>query len=839
MALWTAWMFVVVSLDPGLMAAPGQGGPCGGTIQVDSPSYVSSLGYPKEYAANSDCQWVLRAPETNQRLQLNFNPHFELEDRECRFDFVEIREGQDESGVLVGKFCGSIAPQPIVSDGDSLWIRFVSDYEGQGQGFSLRYEIFKQSINCHKNFTAPSGFISSPGFPKSHPHNLDCTYTITAPPHFLISLAFISFNMESDHGMPKGPACQYDHVEAWDGWPNEGLLIGRFCGSEIPGPIEAVTGTMTLKFYSDKAIAKDGFSATYSMIQQRRTEAFPCLTPLGMEYGGIPDERISASSTYYSNVWLPHQARLNYPVNGWTPSSDSTREWLQVDLGELLAVTGIATQGATSKESKRFYYVTSYKLDVSANGMDWRAVKEGRRAKVFVGNVDETNVVQNKLPNFTLARYVRLRPQSWENGISLRFELYGCHITDFPCSKPFGLATGEVKDWQMTASSEKGPGHAAALARLMDPHHGWTPKHEDAGEWLQVDLTKVVTVTGVTVQGTSNGKGNMSYVRKFLLGYSMDGDQWLFLQENNRRQKLLEGNSNGDLPVLRRFDPLVARFIRFYPQKWTSRGIGLRLEILGCAALATTAPPDVHPRVSNVTGSPPYHCDPLWQDCTQMIHGQNESINHGQDPVSPKASFIPAANPKSDQDQTITVPGLTSSRSAHGTSSGLNRASLMKPGPGPTGLPTSLNAMLLVGIVLSSLGLLSGAITMATLLVFCVWPRTGRVSKRASAKESASSDKATDSEIQTSPNTRHGWDDGHFVTMGIMAASQPAELRGPCDPNHYAAEIPRTLINNGQFEAKLWDDTQTVCLPSTVTVANGEHHVGDDAFPVRVGLRQV
>ena len=45
---------------------------------------------------------------------------------------------------------------------------------------------------------------------------------------------------------------------------------------------------------------------------------------------------------------------------------------------------------------------------------------------------------------------------------------------------------------------------------------------------------------------------------------------------------------------------------------------------------ATTAPPDVDSRVSNVTGSSPYHCDPLWQDCTQRSQGQNEPINHGQ-----------------------------------------------------------------------------------------------------------------------------------------------------------------------------------------------------------------
>lgn len=61
----------------------------------------------------------------------------------CRYDYVEVRDGIDESGQLVGKFCGKIAPSPVVSSGNQLFIKFVSDYETHGAGFSIRYEIFK------------------------------------------------------------------------------------------------------------------------------------------------------------------------------------------------------------------------------------------------------------------------------------------------------------------------------------------------------------------------------------------------------------------------------------------------------------------------------------------------------------------------------------------------------------------------------------------------------------------------------------------------------------------------------------------------------------------------
>lgn len=49
----------------------------------------------------------------------------------------------DENGQLVGKYCGKIAPSPVVSSGNQLFIKFVSDYETHGAGFSIRYEVFK------------------------------------------------------------------------------------------------------------------------------------------------------------------------------------------------------------------------------------------------------------------------------------------------------------------------------------------------------------------------------------------------------------------------------------------------------------------------------------------------------------------------------------------------------------------------------------------------------------------------------------------------------------------------------------------------------------------------
>ena len=56
---------------------------------------------------------------------------------------------------------------------------------------------------------------------------------------------------------------------------------------------------------------------------------FACMEPLGMESGEISSDQITASSQYNSN-WSPERSRLNYQENGWTPSDDTVREWIQV-----------------------------------------------------------------------------------------------------------------------------------------------------------------------------------------------------------------------------------------------------------------------------------------------------------------------------------------------------------------------------------------------------------------------------------------------------------------------------------------------------------------------------
>ncbi|XP_063778175.1 neuropilin-1 [Pseudophryne corroboree] len=567
---------------------------CGDTIKIKDPGYVVSPGYPISYLPNQRCEWVIQAPEPYQRILINFNPHFDLEERECKYDYVEVFDADNANGRSLGKFCGKIAPSALISTGPSLFIRFVSDYETHGAGFSVRYDIYKTGPECSRNITAASGVIKSPGYPEKYPNALECTYIIFAPKMSEIIMEFEGFELESDFNAPGGRSCRYDFLEIWDGFPGVGPHIGRYCGQNTPGRIRSSTGILSMYFHTDNAIAKEGFSANFTALPSSAEEDFECKEPLGMESGEITSDQITVSSQYSTN-WSSERSRLNYNENGWTPGEDTVKEWIQVDLGLLRFVSGIGTQGAVSKETKRKYYVTSYKVDISSNGEDWITLKDGNKHLIFTGNNNPIDVLYRAFPKPVITRFIRLRPATWENGISLRFEIYGCKITDYPCSGMLGMISGFITDSQITASNPENRNWIPEYARLVTSRFVWAlppaNSHPYTKEWIQIDLGEEKIVRGIIIQG-GKLKENKVFMKKFKIGYSNNGTEWEMIMDSSRNKvKTFEGNVNYDTPELRTFAPITTRYIRIIPERASVSGLGLRLELLGCNIEVPTSIP--------------------------------------------------------------------------------------------------------------------------------------------------------------------------------------------------------------------------------------------------------
>ncbi|XP_077863300.1 tolloid isoform X1 [Saccoglossus kowalevskii] len=107
---------------------------CGGIFNGTTGT-LESPGYPNSYPNKMDCVWKI----TGTTIRLKFEV-FDLENQEnCRFDFLDISDGGDES---MGRFCGDKQPPPVLqSSSGELWITFQSDASIQGRGFRATVEI--------------------------------------------------------------------------------------------------------------------------------------------------------------------------------------------------------------------------------------------------------------------------------------------------------------------------------------------------------------------------------------------------------------------------------------------------------------------------------------------------------------------------------------------------------------------------------------------------------------------------------------------------------------------------------------------------------------------------
>ncbi|TSK20013.1 Excitatory amino acid transporter 2 [Bagarius yarrelli] len=78
-------------------------------------------------------------------------------DHRCRYDFVELRDGDSIHSPLLGRYCGDKIPAPIRSSGNSLHVHFVSDGYNNYEGFSA---TFQELSGCNPNPCMNGGICS-------------------------------------------------------------------------------------------------------------------------------------------------------------------------------------------------------------------------------------------------------------------------------------------------------------------------------------------------------------------------------------------------------------------------------------------------------------------------------------------------------------------------------------------------------------------------------------------------------------------------------------------------------------------------------------------------------
>ncbi|XP_037622677.1 inactive serine protease PAMR1 [Sebastes umbrosus] len=112
---------------------------CGGVIRKRQGHLVL-----ESYPNNARCEWTIQVdrPFTIELRFMMVSLEFE---HSCRYDYVEVRDGDSINSRVIARVCGNNRPAPVHSSGNSLHILFVSDGYKNFDGF---FATFQENSAC-------------------------------------------------------------------------------------------------------------------------------------------------------------------------------------------------------------------------------------------------------------------------------------------------------------------------------------------------------------------------------------------------------------------------------------------------------------------------------------------------------------------------------------------------------------------------------------------------------------------------------------------------------------------------------------------------------------------
>ncbi|EGC40022.1 hypothetical protein DICPUDRAFT_52224 [Dictyostelium purpureum] len=131
---------------------------------------------------------------------------------------------------------------------------------------------------------------------------------------------------------------------------------------------------------------------------------------------------------------------------GWRSGSNDKNQYVIAASSGIQRFVGISIQGRGDADE----WVSSFLIRYSLDNKRWYEYKNGQ---VFNGNIDRNGVVNIKFEPAIIAKTISLHPITWNNHISLRWELY---TDDEVCSFP-QIQMGNVSIGDKTLSNNKGP----------------------------------------------------------------------------------------------------------------------------------------------------------------------------------------------------------------------------------------------------------------------------------------------------------------------------------------------------------------------------------------------
>ncbi|XP_076174529.1 neuropilin and tolloid-like [Ptiloglossa arizonensis] len=244
-----------------------------------------SPNYPDNYPNLTECVRVLEA-DKGMLLKLDFRDEFKLEESpDCRYDFLEVRDGQHGYSNLLGNFCGTNFPPEITSKTRYLWLRFHSDDSIEAKGFKAVWSMIPRPTYpglppepepCVQEVSGMEAVINSDDvldrkkLAEKEGIPLDCMWNITVKEGWKIQLTF-----SDPFKLQRPNECDANFVDIFKERTDMSSREKNFCGS-IADTVVIQTNNAFVRFYAEPKALNSSFEAVMTALRDRDQGDKPC-----------------------------------------------------------------------------------------------------------------------------------------------------------------------------------------------------------------------------------------------------------------------------------------------------------------------------------------------------------------------------------------------------------------------------------------------------------------------------------------------------------------------------------------------------------------------------------
>ncbi|RZF33315.1 hypothetical protein LSTR_LSTR007660 [Laodelphax striatellus] len=274
------WISVIVGVNPvSTSAVIGEEmvlNPACTSFQIGDPekNEFYSPNYPSLYPNHTDCIKIITA-ESGNLLRLDFRDSFNVEpSEECRFDYLEVRDGAHGYSTRIGLFCGHDFPPVLTSSDRYLWLRFHSDETIEYSGFKAVYSQIPKPTGlpgehpelgmCRIETEGYEGFVNRSDIDPERVRTslmygvpLDCMWVIRVQEGWRIQLHFSTFSLERPND------CDSNFIDIFSEKTDLPSRLYNFCGS-IAELVQSPGNVLHLRFMAEAKAVNSSFEALFT-----------------------------------------------------------------------------------------------------------------------------------------------------------------------------------------------------------------------------------------------------------------------------------------------------------------------------------------------------------------------------------------------------------------------------------------------------------------------------------------------------------------------------------------------------------------------------------------------